>query len=142
MDDKDLGGAKAPKGESLPMLPAPKLSAAAHAKAAHVERLAAAAAKEKARVAFHADIKKHIAEANSEQNDSADPHPFVHEHAELRGFGQVQLIDPATMQPVSRPCWQMQALVAHFHAHGLRHDSRISAAMFDQALDEALKGRV
>lgn len=97
---------------------------------------------DKARLPFDADLKKHLAEANSEQNTADAPHPFVHEHAALRGYGMVKVLDPATMKFVDRPCWQMQALVARFHAHGLRHDARISHEHFEKALHETLHGRV
>lgn len=91
---------------------------------------------------FHAELRKHLAEANSEQNTSAAPHPPVHEHAALRGYKLVKVLDPETMTWVDRPCWQMQALVARFHAHGLRHDARISHEHFEKALHEALHGPV
>jgi len=96
----------------------------------------------KAREQLHADLRKHLAEVNSEQNTSAEPPPRVHEHAELRGYKQVPVLDRETMQWVNRPCWQMQALVARFHAHGLRHDARISHELFEKALHEALHGPV
>lgn len=98
---------------------------------------------ELSRQKFHADLRKHLAEANQlERNDSSPLHPQVPEHAELRGYRKIKQLDPETMTWVERPCWQINAVVAHFHAHGLRHDSRISHEHFERALQEALLGRV
>lgn len=53
-------------------------------------------------------------------------HRLVTEHAE-----------EAQLEP-----WQMRTLLARFHAHGLRHLSRIHPDVFKAALDEALHGRI
>jgi hypothetical protein len=104
--------------------------------------IAAAKEAEEKRKQLHVDLRKHLIDANqAEANTTDEPHPMVHEHAALRGYGMVKVLDPETMTWVERPCWQMQALVAHFHAHGLRHHARISHEMFERALHEALHGR-
>lgn len=104
--------------------------------------IAAAQESEEKRKQFHHDMRSHIASANqAEANTTDEPHPMVHEHAALRGFAPVKALDPTTMTWVERPCWQMQALVAHFHSHGLRHHARISHEHFERALHEVLNGR-
>jgi hypothetical protein len=98
---------------------------------------------EKERQKLHAELRAHLLEANQLDDDTVvdELHPHVHEHALLRGYDPIKVLDPETMKWVDRPCWQMQALVAHFHAHGLRHDSRISDGMFERALHDVLHGR-
>lgn len=105
--------------------------------------IAAAQAAQDERQKLHAEMRAHLVEANQlEASTVADElHPHVHEHALLRGYDPIQVLDPETMKWVERPCWQMQALVGHFHAHGLRHDSRISDEMFERALHDVLHGR-
>lgn len=121
----------------------PKLSPRQLARKAEQDRLAELAANEEERQKFHAELETHLAEANHPERNTTDPpHPQVQEHARLRGFHPIQVLDPTTMTWVERPCWQMQALVARFHMHGLRHDAQISHEHFEAALHEALQGRV
>jgi len=76
-------------------------------------------------------VRKHVdAHAKSVSEDPAkhalSGPPLFSEHADEFG-----------LEP-----WQRKALLARFHAHGLRHETRIPKDVFEAALNEATKERV
>jgi hypothetical protein len=70
-------------------------------------------------------VKKHLDEC-AELEQAPEEHLLISEHATAAG-----------LQP-----WQVRVLMARFHAHGMRHTSRIHPEVFQAALHEALHGRV
>lgn len=95
---------------------------------------------ERKRPAIYETLREHLAKANHEKADVQ--HPRVHEHAALRGFAHVPERDAITGVVTMKPAWQMRALVAWWADHGIHHDARISPQHFDEALHEALHGRI
>lgn len=72
-------------------------------------------------------VSKHLADyAKVEPAEHPEPHRLISEHA-----------DEAQLEG-----WQRRALLARFHAHGLRTTSRIHPDVFKAALDAALNGRI
>lgn len=70
-------------------------------------------------------VKKHLEEVSRLKPDQhPDSHLLLSEHA-------------ANLER-----WQMRALLARFHAHGLHVHSRIHPDVYKAALSEALHGRV
>lgn len=92
------------------------------------------------RPSIYESLRAHLAEANHEKATSN--HQRVHEHAALRGFVQVQERDAISGVVTMKPAWQMRALIAWWADHGMHHDARISPQHFDEALHEALHGRI
>lgn len=76
------------------------------------------------------------------KSSSSQLHAPVHEHARLRGLHSVEYADQATGLMKRYPHWQIRALLARFHAQGLREDSNIAPDVLDKALHEALHGRI
>lgn len=70
-------------------------------------------------------VTKHLGEVS---NLKAEDHPEVHRLVS-------ELVEEL-------PTWQRRVVLARFHSHGLRLESRIHPDVFQAALNEALNGRL